>query len=156
MCRERVGSFLIVCPEPVKPTFQMSVKQLFPERDFLAIPLALMPSGVRNMLSFFATFPSLPLLANSCHLLLPASSSLFALTFRGTFAGLIGPSLTLLGSLLAWLAKAGSTFAAADMTLGFVGGAGVADSPGVPSALRLRESVGKGLMSLAESVSVEA
>lgn len=115
-----------------------------------------MPSGVLNMLSFFATLPSLPLLANSCHLLFPASSSLFAFTFLGTFAGLIGPSLTLLGSLLAWLAKAGSTFAAADMTLGFVGGAGVADSPGVPSAFRFRESVGKGLMSLAESVSVEA
>jgi hypothetical protein len=87
---------------------------------------------------------------------LPASSSLFALTLRGTFAGLIGPSLTLLGSLLAWLANAGSTFAAAEMTLGFGGGAGVADIPGAPSAFRFRESVGKGFMSLAESVSVEA
>jgi len=79
-----------------------------------------------------------------------------ALTFLGILAGLIGPSLTLLGSFLAWLAKAGSTFAAADMTFGFVGGAGVEDIPGVPSAFRFRESVGKGLMSLAESVSVVA
>ena len=120
------------------------------------LPLAFTPSGVLNILSFLAAFPSLPLLANSCHLLFPASSSLFALTFRGTFAGLIGPSLTLLGSLLAWLARAGSTFAAADMTLGFGGGAGVVDIPGVPSAFRFRESVGRGLMSFAERVSVEA
>ncbi len=89
-------------------------------------------------------------------MLLPASSSLFALTFRGTFAGRTGPSLTLLGSFLAWLANDGSTLAAADMTLGFDGGAGVEDIPGVPSALRFRESVGRGLMSLAKSVSVLA
>ena len=54
------------------------------------------------MLSFFVDGPFLtPFVENSCHLLFPASSSLFAFTFRGTFAGLVGPSLTLLGSRLA-------------------------------------------------------
>ena len=53
------------------------------------------------MLSFFATLPVFPFVVKSCHLLFPASSSLFAFTFRGTFAGLVGPSLTLLGSLFA-------------------------------------------------------
>lgn len=88
------------------------------------------------MLSFFDALPNLPLAAKSCHLLFPASNSLFALTFRGTLAGLVGPSLTLLGSFFAWLAKAGSISAAADMTFEFVGIVGPAGVPGMPSALR--------------------
>ena len=111
------------------------------------------------MLSFFATGPFLkPFTENSCHLLFPASSSLFALTFRGTLAGRAGPSPTLLGSRFAWLARSGSMLAAAEMTP-------VCDCVGVElpedgvaasaSALRLRESP-KGLMSCAESVSVVA
>ena len=40
-----------------------------------------------------------PFCMKPIHLLFPASSSLFALTLRGTLAGLGGPSLTLLGSL---------------------------------------------------------
>ena len=44
------------------------------------------------------TFPPCTLAAKSCHLLLPASSSFVALTFRGTLAGRVGPSETLEGS----------------------------------------------------------
>lgn len=109
------------------------------------------------MLSFFVNFAALfPFVLNSCHLLLPASSSLFALTFRGSFAGRVGPSLTLLGSRFAWLASAGLMSAAAEMTLVLVGMVGVLGVPGVPSALRFLESVAVGLMSWAESVSVVA
>ena len=107
------------------------------------------------MLSFLATLLVLPLVEKSCHLLFPASSSLFALTFRGTLAGRVGPSLTLLGSFLAWLANSGSTFAAAEMTLGYDCGTGAMGVPGVPSALRFLESLEIGRMSLADSVSVE-
>ena len=64
------------------------------------LPLPLTPSGVRNMLSFLPALPNFPLVAKSCHLFLPASSSLFALIFLGTLAGRTGPSLTLLGSRL--------------------------------------------------------
>lgn len=105
------------------------------------------------MLSFFVDFPNLPLDAKSCHLLLPASSSLFALTFRGTLAGLVGPSLTLLGSFFAWLANAGSISAAAEMTFEFVGIIGPAGAPDMPSALRFL-SFDSGLISWAERVSV--
>ena len=111
------------------------------------------PSGVLNILSFFATLPTFPFIVKSCHLLLPASSSLLAFTFRGTFAGRMGPSLTLLGSFLAWLASVGSMFAAAEMTFVFVG-MDVIDAPGGPSALRFLESFDIGLMSCADRVSV--
>ena len=43
-------------------------------------------------------FPPCTFAAKSCHLLLPASSSFVALTFRGTLAGRVGPSETLEGS----------------------------------------------------------
>ena len=119
-------------------------------------PLAFTPSGVLNILSFLATFPVFPFVANSCHLLFPASSSLLALTFRGTLAGRVGPSLTLLGSFLAWLARVGSIFAAAEMTFVFAGMVGVVGVTGVPSALRFLESFDMGLMSCAERVSVVA
>ena len=65
------------------------------------LPLAFTPSGVLNMLSFLAVFPDFPRTEKSCHLFFPASSSLFAFTFLGTFGGLTGPSLTLLGSFFA-------------------------------------------------------
>ena len=120
------------------------------------MPLAFTPSGVLNMLSFFATFPIFPFVEKSCHLLLPASSSFPAFTFRGTLAGRGGPSLTLLGSCLAWLASAGSTFAAADMTFVFDGGFESEDARGIPSALRFLESPDMGLISFAERVSVVA
>lgn len=106
------------------------------------------------MLSFFATLPNLPFDEKSCHLLFPASSSLLALTFRGTFAGLVGPSLTLLGSFLAWLARAGLMSAAAEMTFELTGTIGVVGVPGVPSALRFFDSLDNGLMSCADKVSV--
>lgn len=106
------------------------------------------------MLSFFATLPVFPLDEKSCHLLFPASSSLFALTFRGTFAGLVGPSLTLLGSFLAWLARSGSMSAAAEMTFDLAGSVGVVGVPGVQSALRFLDSLEMGLMSCADTVSV--
>ena len=106
------------------------------------------------MLSFLATFPVFPFVANSCHLLLPASSSLLALTFRGTFAGRVGPSLTLLGSFLAWLASVGSIFAAAEITLVLAGIVGVAGDTGVPSAFRFFASFEMGLISCAARVSV--
>lgn len=110
------------------------------------------------MLSFLPGRPSLVLLAKSCHLDLLSSSSRVALTFRGTFAGRAGPSLTLLGSLRAWLARAGLMSAAAEMTLEWAGaeaGACADGVPGVPSALRLRESLLEmGLRSLAVRVSV--
>ena len=57
----------------------------------------------------------------SCHLLLPASSSRFAFTFRGALGGRAGPSLTLLGSLRTWLARVGFMLAAAEMTFPAVG-----------------------------------
>jgi len=101
------------------------------------------------MLSFFATFPNFPLVVKSCHLLFPASSSLLALTFRGTLAGLAGPSLTLLGSFLAWLASAGSILAAAEIMFEFGGGiVGNVGVPGVdPSAFRFLDSFDIGLIS---------
>lgn len=108
------------------------------------------------MLSFLATLPNLPLVEKSCHLLFPASNSLFALTFLGTLAGLIGPSLTLLGSLRTWVANAGLMSAAAEMTLEFTGSDGVVGVLGVPSAFRFLESFEIGLMSLADKVSVVA
>ena len=83
----------------------------------------------------------------SCHLFLPASSSLFALTLRGTFAGRTGPSLTLLGSFFAWLASVGSMLAAADITLLLVGIDETLGVPGGPSALRFFESLEIALMS---------
>lgn len=106
------------------------------------------------MLSFFVNFPALDLAAKSCHLDLPASNSLFAFTFRGILAGRTGPSLTLLGSRLACCANVGSTFAAAEMTLGLDGGGTGADDPDMPSALRFFASFDNGLMSLALKVSV--
>lgn len=93
-------------------------------------------------------------MVKSCHLLLPASSSLFAFTFRGTFPGRTGPSLTLLGSFFAWLASVGSIFAAAEITFVLAGIGGVVAAPGGPSALRFLESFDIGLMSCAERVSV--
>lgn len=108
------------------------------------------------MLSFLATFPSFPFVEKSCHLLFPASNSLFAFTFLGTLAGLVGPSLTLLGSLRACVANAGLMSAAAEMTLEFAGNDGVVGVPGVPSAFRFLESFDIGLMSLADNVSVVA
>lgn len=123
-------------------------------------PLAFTPSGVLNILSFFANFDVFPFVLNSCHLLLPASNSLFALTFLGTFGGRVGPSLTLLGSLFAWLASAGLISAAAEMIFVFVVGAvGVLGVPGVPSALRFLESLlllVVGFISWAERVSLVA
>ena len=118
---------------------------------------------MRNILSFLPTFPIFPFVLNSCHLLFPASNSLFALTFLGTFAGRMGPSLTLLGSLFAWEASVGSISAAAEMTPpefeGVVAAAvaAVVDgeaTTGVPSALRFLDSLEMGLMSCAERVSV--
>lgn len=106
------------------------------------------------MLSFLPILPLL-LLAKSFHFIFPSSSSRFALTFRGSLVGRAGPSLTLLGSLRAWLASAGLMSAAAEITLG-CGGAGEGDAelPDVPSALRLRESLPEmGRMSLAVKVS---
>src|SRR5205809_7042997 len=94
------------------------------------------------MLSFFAPFPNLPLFAKSCHLLFPASSSLFALTFRGTFAGLARPSLTLLGSSLACEASARLIFAAAEITFEFGAGEAGKGVAGLPSALRFRSLMG--------------
>ena len=73
------------------------------------------------MLSFFEYLAILPLALKSCHLLLPASSSRFAFTFRGAFGGRAGPSLTLLGSLRTWLARVGFMLAAAEMTFPGVG-----------------------------------
>ena len=116
-------------------------------------PRALTPSGVLNILSFFATLPTLPLVEKSCHLFLPASNSLFALTFLGTFAGRIGPSLTLLGSLFAWLASVGSMLAAAEITPEFMGALGSDGVAGLPSAF-LFLSLEMGLRSCAERVSV--
>lgn len=87
---------------------------------------------------------------------LPSFKLLTCLDLRGTLAGRVGPSLTLLGSCLAWLANVGSTFAAADMTLGFGGEAGSEAAPGPASALRFLESPVMGLMSFAETVSVVA
>ena len=110
------------------------------------------------MLSFLATLPIFPFTEKSCHLLFPASSSLFAFTFRGTLAGLTGPSLTLLGSRRAWVASAGSMSAAAEMTLVLADTRDVDDDAvgraGDPSALRFFESLEMGLMSLARRVSV--
>lgn len=153
MWRLLEGSFRICCPEPVKPTAH-GLARLKRVEDSHNVPLAFTPSGVRNMLSFFATLPVLPFEEKSCHLLFPASSSLLALTFRGTLAGLVGPSLTLLGSFLAWLARSGFMSAAADITFDLAGNAGVVGVPGVPSALRFLESVEIGLMSWADNVSV--
>lgn len=116
--------------------------------------LPLTPSGVRNMLSFLATLEIFPLVVKSCHLLFPASSSRVALTLRGTLGGLTGPSLTLLGSRLAWSAKAGLMFAAAEITLRFAEDAGVVGVGGGPSALRFFESFKAGFRSLAERLSV--
>ena len=127
-------------------------------------PLAFTPSGVRNILSFFPAFPALdPLALNSCHLLFPASNSLFAFTFLGTLAGRMGPSLTLLGSLFAWLASVGLISAAAEMTPVDLAAAAAAagveaivdGEAGDPSAFRFLESgCETGLMSAAERVSV--
>src|ERR1700719_2172540 len=122
-------------------------------------PLALTPSGVRNILSFLFARPTLLLLEKSCHFDFPASSSRLALTLRGTLAGRTGPSLTLLGSLRAWFASAGLISAAAEMMLeltGLVASVCADGVPGVPSALRLRESplLEMGLMSFAFKVSV--
>lgn len=111
------------------------------------LPLALTPSGVLNMLSFLATFPIFPFEEKSCHLLLPASSSLLALTFRGNFAGLIGPSLTLLGSFFAWLASAGLMSAAAEITFEFTGVVVIVGVPKEPSAFRFFESTETGFIS---------
>ena len=113
------------------------------------LPRALTPSPVRNILSLR---PNFPLLAKSFHFILPASSSRVAFTLRGTLAGRAGPSLTLLGSLRAWLASAGLISAAAEITLE-CGGCGAGDCdvevPELASALRLRESLPEmGLMSL--------
>lgn len=107
------------------------------------------------MLSFLLVFPNLDLLVKSCHLDLPASSSLLALTLRGSLAGRAGPSLTLLGSLRAWLASVGLISAAAEMTPA-LGGTAWDGMPGAASALRLRESalLEMGLISLADTVSV--
>lgn len=108
------------------------------------------------MLSLLATLLTLPFVVKSCHLFFPASSSLLAFTFRGTFAGLVGPSLTLLGSFFAWLARAGSISAAAEMTLALIGIDGAIGVPGAPSAFRFLDSFAIGLMSFAERVSVVA
>lgn len=128
------------------------------EKSNLDIPLALTPSGVRNMLSFLAPLLNLDLLVKSCHLDFPASSSLLAFTLRGTLFGRGGPSLTLLGSLRAWLASVGLISAAAEIILVFCGTAWEEedDVPGVSSAFRLRESTlfEIGLISLAFNVSV--
>lgn len=152
MCRLRVGSLRIVCPDPVKPTI-CTISYYLLEAICNSLPRPCTPSGVLNILSFFAVLPNLPLDAKSCHLFLPASSSLFALIFLGTFAGLTGPSLTLLGSLLVCCASSGSISAAADIMLVFTGGGGNDETTGVPSALRLLGFV-MGLMSLARNVSV--
>ena len=107
------------------------------------------------MLSFFVDLPIFPFVVNSCHLFLPASSSFFALIFRGTFAGRVGPSLTLLGSRLAWLASAGSISAAAEIMFGFIGVGGRGGGPGVGSAFRFRDSLlATALISCAKTVSV--
>lgn len=110
------------------------------------------------MLSFFAAFPSFALDVKSCHLDFPASSSLVALTFRGTFGGRGGPSPTLLGSFLASFAKAGLISAAADMTLELAGRDCGDKEPGIASALRFRVSLllEIGLMSFAVRDSVVA
>lgn len=105
------------------------------------------------MLSFFPAFPSLLLAAKSCHLLFPASSSRLALTFRGTLAGRMGPSPALLGSLRAWVARAGLISAAAEITLELAGSVCGDTEPDSPSALRFRVSM-MGLMSFAVRVSV--
>lgn len=109
------------------------------------------------MLSFFAAFPNFDLLVKSCHFDFPASSSLLAFTFRGTLFGRAGPSLTLLGSLRAWSARVGLISAAAEM-IPVCCGVDDCDEgvPGVPSALRFRESAPLeiGLISLADNVSV--
>lgn len=106
------------------------------------------------MLSFLPILPALVLFVKSCHFDFPRSSSLLAFTFLGSLGGLVGPSLTLEGSVRAWLASAGLISAAAEMTLEFVGGWGE-EEPGIPSALRFRESLLEmGLMSFAVRVSV--
>lgn len=97
------------------------------------------------MLSFF--FIPLPDAENCCHLFLFVSSSLFAFTLRGILAGFGGPSLTLLGSFFAWLARAGLMSAAADMTPEVAGAVGVVGVTGEPSALRFFESFEIGLIS---------
>lgn len=114
------------------------------------------------MLSFF---PILLLLAKSFHLFFPSSSSRVALTLRGTLAGRAGPSLALLGSLRAWLARAGLISAAAEITLDCGWAADDCEEeeeawwwyPGFASALRFRESpLEMGLRSLAVRFSTVA
>lgn len=106
------------------------------------------------MLSFLPTLPLLVLLVKSCHFDFPRSNSLLAFTFLGNLGGLVGPSLTLEGSVRAWLASAGLISAAAEITLEFAGGCGE-EVPGIASALRFRESLLEiGLMSFVVKVSV--